>query len=70
MFISCLLDIIKKSKPEKFKFKDRQHRSRGGIGFSFITHKPRGVEYHVIYQMKAMISVDALVLSNKIQHVD
>ena len=50
--------------------KDRQHRTRGGIGFSFITHKPRGAEYHVIYQMKAMIFVYALVLSNKIKHVD
>ena len=46
--------------------KDRQHRTRGGTGFSFITHKPRGAEYHVIYQMKAMIFVYALVLSNKI----
>ena len=46
--------------------KDRQHRTRGGIGFSYITHKPRGAEYHVIYQMKAMIFVYALVLSIEI----
>ena len=32
-------------------FKDRQHRTRGGVGFSFITNKARGVEYHVIYQI-------------------
>ena len=50
----------------EYPLKDRQHRTRGGIGVSFITPKPKGVEYHVIYHMKAIILVYALIHSNKI----
>ena len=47
-------------------FKDRQHRSKGGMGFLFIAHQPKGVEYCVIYQTKARIFVYSLMLSSNI----
>ena len=39
--------------------KDRQHRSRGDIGISFITPKVNGSEDRAIYQTKAKVfSID------------
>ena len=39
----------------KISFKDRQHQSRGGFKFCIIDQEPKGVEYHVICQMKGTI---------------
>ena len=36
--------------------KDRQHRSKGGLGFCFIIHEPKGLEQRVTYHMKARFS--------------
>ena len=44
--------------------KDRQHRSRGGLEFSCITPKPKGIEGCVICQIKANILLYLLVGSN------
>ena len=41
--------------PELAVVKDRQHRSRGGSDFRFITQELKGVEHRVIYQMKGNI---------------
>ena len=46
--------------------KDRQHRSRGGIGISFITHKGKGSEYRVIYQTKARLFLYPLIVSDEL----
>ena len=37
------------------RVKDRQHQSRGGSDFPFVTQEPKGVEHRVIYQMKGNI---------------
>ena len=47
-------------------FKDRQHRSRGGIGFSFIAPKVKGSEDRAIYQTKARSFLYPLIFSIKI----
>ena len=47
-------------------FKDRQHLSRGGIGFSFIAPKAKGSEDCTIYQTKARFFLYPLVFSIKI----
>ena len=51
-------------------FKDRRHRTSGGFGVSFIIHEPRGVEYHVIYQMEAMIVVYVSIFDNTMEIID
>ena len=48
-----------------YTLKDRQHRSRGCCAFSLIVHKPKGVGYHTIYQMKAPICLYPLILIGK-----
>ena len=45
--------------------KDRQHRSRDGSDFPFITQEPKGVAHRVIYQMKGNICFYPMILSNK-----
>ena len=49
--------------------KDRQHRRRGGFAFALIVHKPKGVEYRAIYQMKGTIFLYALILYTKCSRV-
>ena len=45
----------------------RIHSTGQGVyRVSIIIHKPKGVEYHVIYHMKATVFVYVLILSNKI----
>ena len=46
--------------------KDRQHRSRGAIRIVSITHKVKGLEYHVIYQTRARFSLYPLIFSIEI----
>ena len=46
--------------------KDRQHRSRGGIGIAFIIHKVKGPEHRAIYQTKARIFLYQLIFRNEI----
>ena len=54
-------------RPESIK--GRQHRSRGGFAIYFIVHKPKGVEYRTIYQMKATIVDYPYIFDTKCFHV-
>ena len=47
-----------------FLIKDRQHRSRGRLEFSFITPEPKEIEGRVICHIKASIFLYSLVCCN------
>ena len=49
--------------------KDRQHRSRGGIGVSFVTHKVKGSEGRAIHQSKGRL-ISYRILSNNISFIN
>ena len=51
-------------------FKDRQHRSRGGISVSFVTHKVKGSEGCAIDQSKARIISYRMILSNNLSSIN
>ena len=53
-----------------FSLKDRQHRSRGGSDFPFITQELKGVEHLVIYQMKGNNYLYPMILSNRGSHAN
>ena len=50
--------------------KDRQHRSRGGLAFPFITQEPERIEYCVICQIKAYTFPYPMILRNKGVHAN
>ena len=59
------MDCEQNLKHKKF-VKDRQHRSRGGIGIAFIIHKGKYPEYRAIYQTKARFCLYLLRFRNEI----
>ena len=69
MVVESSIDPLNKNETEVWPcgplVKDRQHRSRGGLAFSFITQEPKGIKYRVIYQMKAYIFLYPMILVKK-----